>query len=545
MCGLSADIRDSDDGWARRRHDSAFAAHWHAEGALRHLSPAQVNYVLSELDAYTETRDGGTGIEVCCTATAHVRTLTLAQASCFDRIWQSDELVPSITTRVVCDWIRDELSSDSYCFRNPKWPQTTYDIIHPSLFCWVAGRTRSPFNLPALSQQGETRPDATSRTFAWIATDYTVSETTQHYPRVTSSGYINNLHPDQRAMRAAIDDIVGAFIPLFERVLSDLSAHRSSPKRVSNSLAGGAGGGLHECFGTSPFATSGPFEAGRGVRLAGRDIQVFVKLSVIHLVRHPSLRRWGLSRSCHHADTRTSRLPWRRLALLRDAQRARRCERRVLRGRIVRFLSCPRMTVAQSQTDSNVDEQELDFRAKVDLPRDLNAEQVQAAHVVWGIESCVCSCSRASPRPLMGARSDGPMNQRLPSTILPAGRCIAFPNLYQHRVGRFSLQDPTRSGHRVILSILLADPNARVISTASVPPQQAEWAAATPERRDCEAPTAGACCPRRNRMSAREAQLFREQLEDERDNFAGVTQQAWAAERWTIAEHDMDMDMDD
>lgn len=85
-------------------------------------------------------------------------------------------------------------------------------------------------------------------------------------------------------------------------------------------------------------------------------------------------------------------------------------------------------------------------------------------------------------------------------------------------MGGFSLLDGTRAGHRVILSILLADPNERVLSTAQVPPQH---------------------------VSQREAQLLREQLDDERDCFAGVTQQAWAAERWTVAEYDMDMDSDE
>ena len=54
-------------------------------------------------------------------------------------------------------------------------------------------------------------------------------------------------------------------------------------------------------------------------------------------------------------------------------------------------------------------------------------------------------------------------------------RCIAFPNTYQHRVSSFSLEDPTRPGHRKILALFLVDPNVQLPSTTHVPPQQASW----------------------------------------------------------------------
>ena len=55
-------------------------------------------------------------------------------------------------------------------------------------------------------------------------------------------------------------------------------------------------------------------------------------------------------------------------------------------------------------------------------------------------------------------------------------RCIAFPNIYQHRVSPFRLEDPTKPGHRKILALFLVDPNIKPIpSTTTVPPQQAAW----------------------------------------------------------------------
>lgn len=66
----------------------------------------------------------------------------------------------------------------------------------------------------------------------------------------------------------------------------------------------------------------------------------------------------------------------------------------------------------------------------------------------------------------------------LPPTSLEAvqDRIIVFPNLYQHKVAPFKLQDETKKGHRKILCFFLVDPfNSKVISTDKVPPQQQDW----------------------------------------------------------------------
>ncbi|KAK4151114.1 hypothetical protein C8A00DRAFT_36248 [Chaetomidium leptoderma] len=57
----------------------------------------------------------------------------------------------------------------------------------------------------------------------------------------------------------------------------------------------------------------------------------------------------------------------------------------------------------------------------------------------------------------------------------PQGRLLAFPNVLQHRVSGFQLADPTKPGHRRFIALWLVDPFTRIISTANVPPQQAEW----------------------------------------------------------------------
>ncbi|KAJ4264300.1 hypothetical protein NW762_005496 [Fusarium torreyae] len=55
------------------------------------------------------------------------------------------------------------------------------------------------------------------------------------------------------------------------------------------------------------------------------------------------------------------------------------------------------------------------------------------------------------------------------------GRLLAFPNVFQHRVSSFRLQDPTKPGHRRFIALWLVDPHTRITSTANVPPQQKDW----------------------------------------------------------------------
>ena len=72
-----------------------------------------------------------------------------------------------------------------------------------------------------------------------------------------------------------------------------------------------------------------------------------------------------------------------------------------------------------------------------------------------------------------GIQNDDPAVEDLGTVTIKAGRCMAFPNIYQHRLSPYRLIDPTREGVRRILFFFLVDPLVRVRSTATVPPQQA------------------------------------------------------------------------
>ncbi|KAI0410008.1 hypothetical protein F4802DRAFT_543020 [Xylaria palmicola] len=71
--------------------------------------------------------------------------------------------------------------------------------------------------------------------------------------------------------------------------------------------------------------------------------------------------------------------------------------------------------------------------------------------------------------------ADGSCLQSYGNVETPQGRLLAFPNVFQHRVSPFQLADPTKPGHRRFVALWLVDPHLRVVSTANVPPQQADW----------------------------------------------------------------------
>ncbi|KAF3047778.1 hypothetical protein E8E12_011658 [Didymella heteroderae] len=112
--------------------------------------------------------------------------------------------------------------------------------------------------------------------------------------------------------------------------------------------------------------------------------------------------------------------------------------------------------------NNNITDSRLHFRTKVEADHfadDINYEQSDniGFRTIWGIDN------------------DAQGDQVLGSVLTRENRLIAFPNGFQHRVGSFKLVDPTKPGHRKILALFLVAPTIPIISTANVPPQQRHW----------------------------------------------------------------------
>ncbi|KIO24287.1 hypothetical protein M407DRAFT_26303 [Tulasnella calospora MUT 4182] len=182
--------------WWTKIHDPTIRSKWKAE-ALEHeirgdkLKEAEVEWVLEELEDYAKMRDETTGI----------------QPSCHIRIWESDELVSQD--------LYSRLRSAVSVFENvpeeekdwhPRSNNQVLDLVHPSLFCAVYGRTQfwDTSNGGRELKLLDT-PDGENGSPA------------------RALGYINNVHPQKhKDLITAIEYLVGRFSLLWDKVLTDI-----------------------------------------------------------------------------------------------------------------------------------------------------------------------------------------------------------------------------------------------------------------------------------------------------------------------------------
>ncbi|KAJ4333478.1 hypothetical protein N0V87_007588 [Didymella glomerata] len=112
--------------------------------------------------------------------------------------------------------------------------------------------------------------------------------------------------------------------------------------------------------------------------------------------------------------------------------------------------------------NDNITDSRLHFRTKV-----------EASHFAYDIS--YQQSDDVGFRTIWGVDNNAQGQQVLGSVLTREDRLIAFPNGFQHRVGNFKLVDPAKPGHRKILALFLVAPTIPIISTANVPPQQRDW----------------------------------------------------------------------
>ncbi|KAM5345135.1 hypothetical protein ACJ41O_010997 [Fusarium nematophilum] len=122
----------------------------------------------------------------------------------------------------------------------------------------------------------------------------------------------------------------------------------------------------------------------------------------------------------------------------------------------------------------------------------------------------------------LGTGSGGACLQNYGRVETREGRMLAFPNVFHHRVTPFELADKTKPGHRRFIALWLVDPFTRIISTANVPPQQEEWL----ERKGVE-----------GLMSVEEAKEHREKLMKQRTVFREGAEGSWEGQDYNFCEH--------
>ncbi|MBT1187727.1 DUF4246 domain-containing protein [Streptomyces sp. CJ_13] len=428
MMRCSAHLR-AKPGWFDKRNDGDVVARWTREALAQGLTEAQVRYVLAELAHYAALRDGRTGVEV----------------SAVDGVWQSDALVDDKLRSRLCEAVRVlEQVPEAEKDWHPGSDGQVLDLVHPSLFCLVNEVSGGPERAWLNPTDRYSRYEFSEK-FQWLPTDVDVSDDGD----VAFRSYVNNVHPEvHRELASVLPELFARLRPLFENVLTDLRHplpprikadpygwYDSEPERPEKSSYGD-----DETYAEavrswelalddwwenrSPVIPDAPDftpperpGASDRVDLRGRRLQVIVKLATIHLTpdkpEYPG-GSWHVEGMMNERIVSTGIYYW-------DSE--------------------------------NITESRLSFRAALDDPG-YEQNDDNGLREVYGLED------------------EDALNQTLGSASTPAGRCLAFPNVLQHRVGSFRLTDTTRPGHRKILAFFLVDPSESIVSTSDVPPQQ-------------------------------------------------------------------------
>ncbi|OLZ73733.1 hypothetical protein AVW11_01250 [Streptomyces amritsarensis] len=461
-------------GWFEKMKDADIAARWTQEALAQGLGEAQVRYVLAELEHYAALRDARTGIEV----------------SAVDGVWQSDTLVDDRLRSRLREAVRVlEEVPEAELDWHPGSDGQVLDLVHPSLFCLVSEVSGAPARAWQNPTTRYSKHEFSER-FQWLPTDVDVTDDGQAAFR----SYVNNVHPEaHRELACVLPDLFARMLPLWENVLTDLRhprplrieadpygwydsepeyPHKSSysdPAAHEEALRAWSAAHdewwenrrpvIPEAPDFTPPETPG---ASDRVDLRGRRLQVIVKLATIHLTPDKPAYAGG---------------SWHVEGMLNE--------------RIV-------STGIYYWDSENITESRLSFRAALDDP---DYEQNDGAGL----------------REVYGLEDEDALNQVLGSASTPAGRCLAFPNILQHRVGDFRLADPTRPGHRKILAFFLVDPSETIVSTSDVPPQQ-PWADTAT-------------------MTREQAETYREQLMQERKFFVDEHNEQLYEREFSLCEH--------
>ncbi|MER7479090.1 DUF4246 domain-containing protein [Streptomyces sp. NPDC126510] len=473
MMQCSAHIR-AKPGWFDKMNDADIVAKWTREAVCQGLTEAQVRYVLAELTHYAALRDGRTGVEV----------------SAVDGVWQSDALVDdTLRSRLRTAVQVLEQVPEAELDWHPGSDGQVLDLVHPSLFCLVRGVSGAPERAWRNPANPYSKYEFSEK-FQWLPTDVDVSDDGD----VAFRSYVNNVHPEtHHELASVLPDLFARMRPLLENVLTDLRHPR--PLRIETDPYGWydsepeypdkSSYSDDEAYAEArriwaatydewwekrrPAVPDAPaftqperLDESTRVDLRGHRLQVIVKLATIHLTPGKPEYPGG---------------SWHVEGMLNE--------------RIV-------STGIYYWDSENITESQLSFRAALHDP-DYQQNDDNGLREVYGLED------------------EDALNQMLGSASTPAGRCLAFPNILQHRVGSFRLVDPTRPGYRKILAFFLVDPSETVVSTSDVPPQQ-PWSDTST-------------------MTLEEAKSYREQLMLERKFFVDEHNEQLYEREFSLCEH--------
>ncbi|KAJ7650812.1 hypothetical protein FB45DRAFT_974535 [Roridomyces roridus] len=453
MCRLSSHIRQKPRWWEKMLNPN-IRSKWiqEAKEQQQHLTHGErltdemLDYVMDELDGYAELRDGKTGIE----------------CGPYHAIFFSDYLIPQDLTGALQRAVKSlEDVPEQEKDWHPGSKGRVLDLVHPSMYPLVYGETYGTFSegqvstidppVPASDESEDHRVDDIfiSNQFQWLPSDFQVDG--KGAVKLASS-YINNIHPQHHdQLVPVIERVLEHAVPMWERVLSALD---DGPR--------GFGGGVSlacYCVREPGANLVEDYDDMEDWRERENDYEAWLqgKIDCGALTLYEC---WPYRRFEGRPEKKFSLAESRIQVIVKLANIVLTPEKPEYPGGIWHVEGMAGESIVSTfiyyYESENIEPCDLSFRAATAAPdyHDQNDD--------------ICM------RNIYGMATADPCVQDIGSIETKAGRCVAFPNIYQRRVSPFQLADETKPGVRKILVFFLVDPTVHVPSTSVVGPQQVE-----------------------------------------------------------------------
>ncbi|KAF6763605.1 hypothetical protein DFP72DRAFT_986495 [Ephemerocybe angulata] len=453
-------------------------------------------------------------------------------------VWKSDIAVPEETKLSLLKFVQPLEAVPEH---KKDWHPGSYgkvlDLVHPSLFPLIYGTSRIlPLGAKATDLEdciercgegelipipGPPKPDSKyswmrnepeetarySTEFQWLPCEVDISG---EKPRILT--YINNLHPKHhRELYAVIEDVIAAAVPLWELTLGPLQpqGEYTIPRRIEYKYAEYDPDPENDDYPARAVVLPEPKEF-EPLKVSPtplclktfrpKPLQIIVKLANIILAPEKPEYEGGT----WHVEGKMNE---------------------TICASAIYYYSCENITPSS-----------LSFRQQSQAPDYHSISYAQDYHE-WLPE-------------VFGLEKETDSIQELGSVETREGRIITFPNILQHQVQPFKLEDPTKPGHRKIVALFLVDPHTSIISTADVPPQRLDWWSEEVPSKEGDARNADALTKLPNELKERifagvedfpidmeKAKEFRGKLMEERKSFVLAHQAQFAATAISLCEH--------
>ncbi|KAJ7079364.1 hypothetical protein C8R43DRAFT_1177718 [Mycena crocata] len=467
MYALSWALR-SKPKWQRKANDPIISSKWRREaleqqeplGRTEKLTETMVDYVLAELAGYASIADNKRGIE----------------RGCFDAIWYSDRVISNdVNQRLKTAVAALEDVPEAQKDWHPGSNRQVLDLVHPSLHCivyhdhthaYLPDKPRIAANLLPVfvpTDFGDQAVWTISDAFCWMPSDFAILA--DGSVKLVSS-YINNIHPEKhQPLYRIIEEVLGGFVPMFERVLGEID--RAKGVAFTDS------GRIHDL--DCVWSESGrPSREEFTEQLSAEELEKFRTLESAEEEDEAEDKFYDSKKTLPEASVYAGRLE-KLFSPISLRERTVQCiiklanihltpEQPEYKGGSWHVEGMANEHIVASgiyyYDEENITESHLSFRVPTGQPEYHEQDDSGCMKTLYGI-----------------ARDDECV-QEIGAMVTKAGRALSWPNLFQHCVSSFKLSDSTKPGHRKILAIFLVDPTIDPITSATdVPPQQAEWAA--------------------------------------------------------------------